>query len=89
MYKFLSHLKNIVYIVFGVKPDLTFNIIRQWMEMEANMNLITGKCLLINLELTALMEANMNLITGKCLLINLELPACTFNETASKLSSGL
>ena len=67
MYKFLSHLKNIVYIVFGVKPDLTFNIIRQWMEM----------------------EANMNLITGKCLLINLELPACTFNETASKLSSGL
>lgn len=43
MYKFLSHLKNIVYIVFGVKPDLTFNIIRQWMEMEANMNLITGK----------------------------------------------
>ena len=43
MYKFLSHLKNIVYIVFGVKPDLTFNIIRQWMEMEANMSLITGK----------------------------------------------
>ena len=43
MYKFLGHLKNIVYIVFGVKPDLTFNVIRQWMEMESNMSLITGE----------------------------------------------
>ena len=43
MYKFHSHLKNIVYIVFGVKPDLTFNIIRQWMEMECEMTLIAGK----------------------------------------------
>ena len=33
----------IAYIVFAVRPDLTFSIIRQWMEMEGEMKLITGK----------------------------------------------